>query len=144
MNKDLNKIEKFDYIIDSLKSLKSPTILELGVNRGGSTKKFLDYISLNDGRLFSIDIKDCSDAVQNKRWKFLKSNDLNHNYIIEQFPDIKNTGIDLLFIDSYHDPTHVKLLLNIWVKYVNRGGVIFLDDTESLPYKLKKNLLIQL
>ena len=138
MNKDFNKIEKFDYILNSLANYKNPLILELGVNKGGSTKKFLDFISSNNGKLFSIDINDCSNAVQNKRWKFLKSNDLNSNFIIEKFADIKNEGIDLLFIDSYHDPSHVKLLLNKWAQYVNKDGVIILDDTESLHYKLRK------
>ena len=138
MNKDFNKIEKFDYILDALKNFKKPLIFELGVNLGGSTKRFLDYIKLNDGKLFSVDIKDCLNVTDDKNWKFLKSNDLKYKYIIDKFPDIRNEGIDLLFIDSYHDPSHVKLLLDIWVKYMNKQGVIFLDDTESLPYKLKK------
>ena len=35
---------KNDYIKDKLYDFKNPIILEFGVNKGGSTKLFLDYV----------------------------------------------------------------------------------------------------
>ena len=106
----MNRITyKNDHIKDKLKYFENPIILELGVNRGGSTKIFLDY-----------------------------------DYIITKFPEILDKGIDILFVDSYHDPSHVKLLLEKWSTLLNKNGIIFFDDTESLPYRLKKNFSLSI
>tara|TARA_B100001093_G_C26501651_1_gene873571 strand:- start:148 stop:798 length:651 start_codon:yes stop_codon:yes gene_type:complete len=137
-------IEKNDLIKDKLKYFNNPIILELGVNRGGSTKIFLDYAERNNGKVFSIDIKDCSNVSNSKKWNFLKSDDLNYNYITSTFPEIIDKGVDILFVDSYHDPSHVKLLLEKWSTLLNKNGIIFFDDTESLPYRLKKNFSLSI
>ena len=134
------------YYISKLKEFKKPVILELGVNRGGSTKNFLQHITEHDGELFSVDIKDCSQIIRENKfnglkindWKFLQSNDLNIEYILKNFPSLKN-GIDVLFIDSYHDETHVRKILEKWFLYVNKNGYIFFDDTESVLYRKTKN-----
>ena len=63
--------DKNQIIEKKLKNISNPVILELGVNRGRSTKRFLDHINFNGGKLFSIDIKDCSQAIENKNWNFL-------------------------------------------------------------------------
>ena len=134
------------YYTSKLKEFKKPTILELGVNRGGSTKNFLNHITQYGGELFSIDIKDCSQIIKEKRfnglkindWNFLQSNDLNIEYIFKNFPSLKN-GIDILFIDSYHDETHVRKILEKWFLYINKNGYIFFDDTESVLYRKTKN-----
>ena len=137
------------YFLSKLRNLNNPIILELGVNRGGSTAKFLKYINDNGGELYSIDIKDCSKItndelfknVKTNNWKFLKSNDLNIEYILEKFPLLKN-GIDVLYVDSYHDETHVKKTLEKWFIYIKKNGYIFFDDTESLNYRKSKNFTI--
>ena len=134
--------EKNDYIKEKLKFFENPIILELGVNRGGSTKFFLNYVEQNNGKVFSIDIKDCSNVSNSKKWSFLISNDLDYNYITSKFPEILNKGIDILFVDSYHEASHVKLLLEKWSTLLNKNGIIFFDDTESLPYRLKKNFTL--
>ena len=137
----VNSNQKLDLIKNNLNDIKNPIILELGVNRGGSTKFFLKHIEENNGKLFSIDIKDCSSVSDSKNWNFLISDDLDYNFIVSKFKEISEKGIDVLFIDSYHDPSHVKILLEKWSFLVNINGVIILDDTESLPYKLKKNFI---
>ncbi len=137
------------YFLSKLRNFNNPIILELGVNRGGSTAKFLKYINDNGGELYSIDIKDCSKItndelfknVKTNNWKFLKSNDLNIEYILEKFPLLKN-GIDVLYVDSYHDETHVKKTLEKWFIYIKKNGYIFFDDTESLNYRKSKNFTI--
>ena len=137
------------YFLSKLRNFNNPIILELGVNRGGSTAKFLKYINDNGGELYSIDIKDCSKIINDElfknikanNWKFLKSNDLNIEYILEKFPLLKN-GIDVLYVDSYHDETHVKKTLEKWFIYIKKNGYIFFDDTESLNYRKSKNFTI--
>ena len=137
------------YFLSKLTNLKNPIILELGVNKGGSTANFLKYINDNGGELYSIDIKDCSKItndelfknVKTNNWKFLKSNDLNIEYILGKFPLLKN-GIDVLYVDSYHDETHVKKTLEKWFIYIKKNGYIFFDDTESLNYRKSRNFTI--
>ena len=137
------------YFLSKLTNLKNPIILELGVNKGGSTANFLKYINDNGGELYSIDINDCSNIINDElfknvktsNWKFLKSNDLNIEYILGKFPLLKN-GIDVLYVDSYHDETHVKKTLEKWFIYIKKNGYIFFDDTESLSYRKSRNFTI--
>mgnify|MGYP001391593828 FL=1 len=85
------------YFLSKLKNFDKPIILELGVNKGGSTFNFLKFVNNYGGELYSIDINDCSNIVNNERfkdvdtnsWNFLKTNDLNIEYILEKFPKIK-------------------------------------------------------
>ena len=137
----INSNQKLDLIKDNLKQINNPIIFELGVNRGGSTKFFLKHVEENTGKVYSVDIKDCSSVSNSKKWNFLISNDLRYNFIVSKFPEILEKGIDVLFIDSYHDPSHVRILLEKWSTLVNINGIIILDDTESLPYKLKRSFI---
>ncbi len=142
------KRNRFFYIKERLKEIKNPIIVELGVDSTAlSTKNFLDYINLHGGKLYSIDIRDFSNILETNKfknynpnqWKFLKSNDLNIQKIFDFCPEIKN-GIDILYVDSLHDPTHVKKLIHKWFFYVNKSGYIFFDDTESRLYREQKSL----
>ena len=69
-------------IFPNINNIKNPNILELGVENGRSTKKFLELCNINDGHLYSVDIDDCSKVVQSSHWKFLKSNDLLKRWIL--------------------------------------------------------------
>ena len=135
---DKNKIIK-----EKLDTISNPTIFELGVNRGRSTNFFFNYIETNGGNLYSIDIKDCSNVLNSKKWKFLQSNDLDKKKILQEFPELKK-GIDLLFIDSYHDPLHVRSLLFKWYYFVNKKGLIFLMIQKVIFTELKKTIFYQL
>ena len=68
--KKLNK--KFEnFIFKKIQNLNKPKILEFGVQRGHSTKRFLDLVNKNGGQLYSVDIDDCSNISNNKKWKFI-------------------------------------------------------------------------
>jgi len=149
-------MEKFDYnnsivkdslqknshlriMTDFLNNKNNPVVLELGVERGGSTKVFLWYLEQTNGKLFSVDIADCSNSAKSEKWNFIQSNDLNKDFILEQFDEIKKNGVDLIYIDSYHENYHVLKLLNIWFKYLKKDGAIFIDDIDSFPFRKKKD-----
>tara|TARA_S200000501_G_scaffold364261_1_gene396166 strand:+ start:282 stop:983 length:702 start_codon:yes stop_codon:yes gene_type:complete len=148
----MNKIDRFFYINKKLDEIKNPIIVELGVaETAQSTKNFLNYVNEKGGKLYSIDIQDFSKivnsgdfkSINSKNWNFLQCNDLNIEKIFYNFPVIKN-GIDVLYVDSLHDPTHVEKTLIKWFKYINQFGYIFFDDTESRLYKEQKALLISI
>ncbi len=124
-----------DFLLDK----NNPSILELGVERGSSTKAFTWFAEKVNGKVFSVDIDDCSKVVQSSQWKFLKSNDLDRDYILKNFNEIKEKGVDLIYIDSYHENFHVTKLLNLWFKYLKKDGAIFVDDTDNFSFRERKD-----
>ena len=40
----------------------------------------------------------------------------------------------MIYIDSYHEPSHIKKIFYYYYKFLKPGGVIFLDDISWLPY----------
>tara|TARA_Y100001936_G_C16062527_1_gene665036 strand:- start:144 stop:770 length:627 start_codon:yes stop_codon:yes gene_type:complete len=122
--------QKLSLIKDYIKDIEKPTILELGVQEGRSTKMFLEVCDQNDGNLISIDILDCSKVSDNPRWKFIHSSDDNFEVINQHL----NKNIDVLLIDSLHEPNHIRNVFYNYFKYLKINGLIFIDDVVWLPY----------
>ncbi len=133
-----NTEDHIDLMIDFVSKKQNPTILEFGVERGSSTKKFIDFAEKNSGKVFSVDIVDCSKVSNSRIWKFLRSNDLNVEYVLNQFSEIKIGGADLIYIDSYHEAEHVQKLIYHYFTYLKHDGAIFVDDIDSFPLRLRK------
>jgi len=127
-------------MIDFVSNRKNPTILEFGVERGSSTKKFINFGEKNNAKIFSVDINDCSSVSDSKSWKFLKSNDLDKDYVIKNFSEIEKSGVDLIYIDSYHEDKHVQKLIYLYYEFVKKDGAIFIDDVDSFPLRQKKDV----
>ena len=122
--------QKLSLIKDYIKDIKNPTILELGVQEGRSTKMFLEVCDQNDGNLISVDILDCSKVSNNPRWKFIHASDDNFEVINQHL----NKNIDVLLIDSLHEPKHIRNVFYNYFNYVKLNGLIFIDDVVWLPY----------
>ncbi len=135
-NKDSHLRIMTDFLIEK----KDPVILEFGVERGFSTKVFTWLAEKVNGKVISIDINDCSQVVKSHTWSFLQSDDLEIDYILSKFPDVKKFGVDIIYIDSYHENFHVQKLLLKWFKYVKKDGAIFIDDIDSHPFRKKKDI----
>tara|TARA_B100000575_G_scaffold259980_1_gene232591 strand:+ start:73 stop:708 length:636 start_codon:yes stop_codon:yes gene_type:complete len=123
--------EKLEFIKNKISDINNITILELGVQKGNSTKMFLEVCNKNNGNLTSIDIKDCSSVTEDKRWEFIFSSDDNFEYIDKY---IANKRFDVIFIDSYHEPNHVKKVFFHYFSFLKKNGLIFIDDVVWLPY----------
>ena len=130
----MNYIPKYDdkvqYIVDLINNIKNINILELGVRNGISTKKFLEVCNKNDGTLTSIDIDDCSNVVTDKNWTFIHSSDDNFNFIDKKI----KKNLDLLYIDSYHEPEHVEKVFYHYYNFLKDDGICVIDDISWLPY----------
>ncbi len=122
------KLDKF--LMPLVSNIKNPIILELGVENGRSTKKFLDICSNKYGKVFSVDVNDCSSVTNDKNWKFFKTRDDNFEFIKSKLPE----KIDVLFIDSLHEASHVEKLIYAYYPIIKVGGYIFVDDISHLPY----------
>ena len=124
-----------NYLFPLVKKIDNPVILELGVQKGRSTKKFLDICKRNNGKLYSVDIDDCSNVSKDQNWKFIKSRDDDFDFIKSNIPN----KIDILFIDTLHEAKHVEKLLYNYYDLIKIGGFIFIDDISHLPYINGKN-----
>ena len=124
------EIEKLNFIKQITEKIKFPKILELGVQNGNSTKMFLDLCDKNDGHLISVDIDDCSNVASNKKWEFIHSSDDNFNLINNKLKE----KLDIIFIDSYHEPNHIKKVFYNYYKYLKIHGICIIDDISWLPY----------
>ena len=123
-----NKIDR--NLFDLIQNIENPAILELGVQNGLSTKKFIDICNKNNGFLYSVDVDDCSKVSNDRRWTFIKSRDDNFNLIKSKIPK----EIDILYIDSLHEADHVSKLIYNYYHLIKVGGFIFIDDISHLPY----------
>ena len=135
------KLDKF--LMPLISKINNPIILELGVENGRSTKKFLEIFKNNNGKLFSVDVKDCSNISNDPRWNFLKTRDDNFKFINSKLPD----KIDVLFIDSLHEAIHVKKLFYGYYPKIKNEGYIFIDDISHLPYlkdKVRNNFYCEI
>ncbi len=117
---------------------QSPTIVELGVDKGQSTRIFLNAISeKKNSSLISIDIKDCKDAVKSDNWEFVQQDSINIDLLLSKKPILKK-GIDILYIDSLHTESHVLKEIYGYFEYIKPNGVIYFDDVDSGPYMNKQ------
>ena len=121
-----------------LNALDKPTILEFGVRHGFSTRLFLDYCEKNQGKLYSVDIDDCSKVSNSSHWEFIQSRDDNFEFLLTKLPK----EFDLIFIDSYHNAEHVKKIFYYYYPFLKKNGLILIDDISWIIYlkdKIKNN-----
>ena len=141
LEEHLNKTDESRFTAQQLLKLnkeaalkENPLIVELGVDRGQSTKIFLNAIDNKaSSKLISIDIKDCSKVSSSKKWEFIQQDSADIINLLINKPEIKN-GIDILYIDSLHTPNHVEKEVYNFFEYLNENAMIFFDDIDSGPY----------
>ncbi len=132
MSEYISKIE--NSLFPLIRNIKNLNILELGVQKGRSTLRFLEICAKNNGKLYSVDTDDCSNVSNDINWKFIQSRDDNFKYIKSFIPE----KLDVIFIDTLHEAKHVKKLVYNYYNLLKPGGYIFVDDISHLPYLNKK------
>lgn len=134
--KEILKIDKLKYIYNSIKNINKLNILEFGVKEGYSTKLFLNLVKKNQGNLVSVDVNKSINDFKSKRWTFLQTRD-------DDFLSVKKKikkKIDVIYIDSYHEPEHIKKIFYYYYSFLKINGLIFIDDISWLPYVQKNHL----
>ena len=131
---DYHKEKLFNFVLPRIINIRNPSILELGVREGKSTKMFIDLVEKKNGELISIDIDDYSHLFNSKKWKFIKSRDDNFEFILNQ---IQNE-LDIILIDTTHEAKHVMNIIENYYFKLKVGGYIFIDDVSWLPYLRNK------
>lgn len=141
----LSKLDESRFVAQQLLRLHQeaklkvdPLVVELGVDKGQSTKVFLNAIEgKSNAKLISIDIKNCRSAVDAEHWEFVQQDSSDIKSLLITKPIIKN-GIDLLYVDSLHTAKHVQKEIYNFFEYLNKDAYIFLDDIDSGPYMFKQ------
>lgn len=112
---------------------KGGRFLELGTDRGRATNVILEACRAIDGRLVSVDIRDCRNAASGAEWTFVQCSSIDKKSILAAATDLEG-GIDLIYVDSKHTPEHVCAEINTWMPYLKIGGRMYFDDISSGPY----------
>ena len=123
--------EKIDnFFLKDLKKIQKPNIIEFGVRKGVSTKKIIKICEENEGFLHAVDNEDCSKVSNSNKWKFHKTRDDNFEYLDK----ILNFDVDLIYLDSFHDASHIQKIFYHYYPLLKVGGVFVFDDISWLPY----------
>ena len=127
--------EKIDnFFLKDLKKIQKPNIIEFGVRKGVSTKKIIKICEENEGFLHAVDNEDCSKVSNSNKWKFHKTRDDNFEYLDK----ILNFDVDLIYLDSFHEASHIQKIFYHYYPLLKVGGVFVFDDISWLPYLKNK------
>ena len=110
--------------------LKAKTVVETGLDRGNSTRIFLEASKISGLKLYTIDVKDYPDTRKRledlgltKNWVFIQ------NDSVKAGSEWKGEKIDLLYLDSHHSYEHVKAELEAWLPHLSEKAVILCHET---------------
>ena len=122
------KLENFMFC--DIKGKKNLTILEFGVRNGISTKVFVKQCEENGGKVYSIDVNDCSGILSSNHWKFIHSRDDDFEYLEKKLPE----KFDIIFLDSFHNANHIEKIFYHYFKKLKKGCYFYFDDISWIPY----------
>ena len=103
------------------------------MHQGWSTGVLAHACEATGGVLVSLDIEDCSDVIESETWTFIQTDDRALDTVLAQAPILRQ-GIDLIYIDSLHDPRHVAHLIEMYYPLVKQDGWLAFDDIDPGPY----------
>ena len=125
-------------------------VVELGTRGGDSTKALLKAASLSGAKMLSVDIDDCSAAVNDSGykdlWRFVQADDVAfagefRNWCEQNgFP----SSVDVLFIDTSHEYAHTLQEIKAWFPLLSdKGKVIFHDTHMGIYFKRKNGCIVK-
>lgn len=135
MTEKRHKRKFLNFILNQIKDISNPKILEFGVSEKGlSTSIFLDLCKEKNGKLISVDNNPNSRKFIDSNWKFIQTRDDNYELVESEIKE----QLDVIYLDTIHKADHVEKIFYRYYDRLKKGGFFFIDDTSWLPY-LKKN-----
>lgn len=119
-----------EFVVPEIKDIPNLDILEFGVRKGISTSIFLDICKKNNGKLYSNDVDDYKSLYSDEIWNFMHCRDDDYSKIEKIIPK----KLDLIYLDSYHEPNHVEKIFRYYYPKIKTGGFYIIDDICWLPY----------
>ena len=116
-------------------------IVELGVAKGQSARVFSRVARLTGAAYVSVDITDCSRAVDWEGWHFIQKDDVA---FAGEFPDWCRERriepvIDVLFIDTSHYFDHTLEEIRAYFPLLAPHAKVFFHDTNMDTYIFRKD-----
>jgi hypothetical protein len=126
--------------VESL-ALKPRLIVELGVARGQSAGVFAKVAQLCGARLVSVDLTDCSKALNWQEWLFVQQDDLEFAKEFEGFCRERQIepSIDVLFIDTSHYFDHTLEEIRGYFPFLAEHAKVFFHDTNINTFIFRKD-----
>jgi predicted O-methyltransferase YrrM len=122
-------------------NMKPRLIVELGVARGESARVFAQVAQLSGAKLVSVDLTDCSRALDWQEWNFIQKDDIE---FAREFPawcrqrQIEPV-IDVLFIDTSHYFDHTLEEIRAYFPFLADHAKVFFHDTNLETYIFRKD-----
>ena len=122
-------------------SMKPRLIVELGVARGESARGFAQVARLSGAKLVSVDLTDCSRALDWQEWNFIQQDDIE---FAREFPGWCRERqiepvIDVLFIDTSHYFEHTLEEIRSYFPFLADHAKVFFHDTNLETYIFRKD-----
>lgn len=131
MTEKRHKRKFLNFILNQIKDISNPKILEFGVSEKGlSTSIFLDLCKEKNGKLISVDNNPNSRKFIDSNWKFIQTRDDNYELVESEIKE----QLDVIYLDTIHKADHVEKIFYRYYDRLKKGGFFFIDDTSWLPY----------
>ena len=114
MTEKRHKRKFINFILNQIKDISNPKILEFGVSEKGlSTSIFLDLCKEKNGKLISVDNNPNSRKFIDSNWKFIQTRDDNYELVESEIKE----QLDVIYLDTIHKADHVE---KIFYRYYDR------------------------
>ena len=127
----------FSYIYEELfreQKEEIESLLEIGVNNGGSVKLFRDYFQ--NAIVYGIDVNSKALRAASERIK-ISIVDQSDKLALEEFA--KGKCFNILIDDGSHVVSHQILSFKTLWPYISKGGYYIIEDTETSYWKDSKH-----
>lgn len=116
-------------------------IVELGVAKGESARVFAQVARLCSAKLVSVDINDCSRAIDWQDWLFIQQDDVEFAKKFEAWCRERHIEpvIDVLFIDTSHYFEHTLEEIRGYFPFLADHAKVFFHDTNLSTYIFRKD-----
>ncbi len=120
-----------EFYYDHIKHLNNPTILEMGIWKGASTKMFNEYIN-RECEIYCIDIdpkRDVSNLGDNVHFYVVdQGNEEQLKNFVKEIGDVK---FDIILDDGSHQIYHQMLTYSILRKLLKKDGMYIMEDLHT-------------
>lgn len=117
------------------------TIVELGVRGGVSSRIFRKASEICGSDLISVDLQNCSDALDYEGWYFVQKDDLEFAREFKEWSRENGVkgDVDVLFIDTSHEYEHTKEEIERWFPHLASDGIVFFHDTNLSGFYFRED-----
>lgn len=121
--------ESYDEIFSKWVNTPSPTLLEVGVQRGASLLAWDDYFE--DAQIYGVDIQDIRrDEYKRPGIEFIKS-DIRDPFLRKRLSKLK---FDIIIDDGSHYLPDVLHVVDNYLDLLSEGGVMVVEDCQDPDY----------